>query len=373
MINLLKNMMKYLVSILIALHGAIHILGFLKAFQLAEIQNLQAPVTKISGLFWLLACGLLCVSAILLLFNKTTWMYLAGAGIIMSTVLILFSWGDAKYGMIPNLIIAIALLISFSGCAFNKKITNETQSILDTAGKPAQEVISKEDLSTLPPSVQSWLSASGIVGKTKPSVVWLKQNFQMKLKPEQEKWHNALAEQYFTPENPAFIWTVRLNMSPVIQIRGRDKFVEGKGEMQIKMNGLINLGKETGPKMDEGTLQRYLGEIVWFPSAALSPYISWEELNATTAKATMNYKGNSGSGIFIFNDHGDVVQYSALRYLGNEPNAKRYEWVISVDEYAEFEGVKIPSKCHATWKLDEGDWTWCILEITDLKYDKNPL
>ncbi len=97
--------MKYLVSILIAFHGAIHILGFLKGFQLAEIQNLQAPVSKTSGLFWLLAFGLLCASAILFFFNKTIWMYLASAGMIVSTLLILNSWGDAKYGMIPNLII----------------------------------------------------------------------------------------------------------------------------------------------------------------------------------------------------------------------------------------------------------------------------
>ena len=58
-----------------------------------------------------------------------------------------------------------------------------------------------------------------------------------------------------------------------------------------------------------------------------------------------------------------------LRYMGNDPEAKQYEWVITVDEYAKFEGIKIPSKCQATWKLDEGDWTWCVLEITELSYN----
>ncbi|MDN5330561.1 MAG: hypothetical protein PWP35_2348 [Bacteroidales bacterium] len=36
--------------------------------------------------------------------------------------------------------------------------------------------------------------------------------------------------------------------------------------MLIKVNSLIPVVNEKGNKLDEGTLQRYLGEIVWFPS-----------------------------------------------------------------------------------------------------------
>ncbi len=362
--------MKFFLSIVLLVHGAIHLLGFVKGFDLAQIQNLHSNISKTSAIVWLITFLVLVFSATMLLLNKNIWMYLAGAGILLSTILIIQNWSDARFGMIPNIIIIIALLVSSSGCAFNKKIAGETNAILDAAGKPAKEVITKEDLDKLPLALQNWLKNSGAADKPIPQTVWLTQNFNMKLKPDQEKWHEATAEQYFTTENPAFIWTVKLNMSPVIQIRGRDKFVDGKGEMQMKMNSIINLGKETGEKMDEGTLQRYLGEIVWFPSAAVSPYISWEEIDTLTAKATMSYKGTTSSGIFYFNENGEVMKYSALRYMGNDPDAKRYEWVIKVDEYAHFEGIRIPSKCSATWKLDEGDWTWCILEITDLAYNK---
>jgi hypothetical protein len=40
-----------------------------------------------------------------------------------------------------------------------------------------------------------------------------------------------------------------------------------------------------------------------------------------------------------------------------------------VDDYADFDGVRIPSKCRATWKLEEDDWTWCKIEITEIKYN----
>ena len=59
-----------------------------------------------------------------------------------------------------------------------------------------------------------------------------------------------------------------------------------------------------------------------------------------------------------------------MRYMGNDPDAKRYEWVINVDDYAIYEGIKVPSKMRATWMLDEGEWTWCVIEIKELIYNK---
>ena len=123
----------------------------------------------------------------------------------------------------------------------------------------------------------------------------------MKMKPEQEKWYYATAEQYFTIQNPAFVWKVKMNMPPFIKITGRDKFVDGKGERQIRMFSAINIVNEKGSKMDEGTLQRYLGEIVWFPSAALSPLITREAIDNHSANATMKSKRTKCSETFYFN------------------------------------------------------------------------
>lgn len=250
-----------------------------------------------------------------------------------------------------------------------KKINKEIDYLLSKTNTVENISLVQNDLDNLPYSVQNWIKQSGILDKERVRTVWIKQKAKMKMKPEQENWYDATAEQFFTVDNPGFIWTVKMKMSPIIKIKGRDKFVDGKGEMLIRMNSILNIVNEKGPKIDEGTIQRFLGEIVWFPSAALSPYIKWEEIDSLSAKATMDYKGTKGSGIFYFNEQGDFIKYSALRYKGNEPDSKRYEWVINVSEYATMDGVRIPVKMTATWKLDEGDWTWLELEITDIKYN----
>ncbi|MCK9450388.1 MAG: hypothetical protein M0Q90_01750 [Bacteroidales bacterium] len=361
--------MKYIFALIIFFHGAIHILGFVKAFNLAPIQQLTMPVSKISGSFWLLASILFILSGIAYLIKWPWWSILAMLAVTLSLVLTIAVWNDAKFAIIPNLIILFVAGIALSQLIFEKKIADEiTQIYAPSAGVETSKV-TPEQLAELPVPVAKWLKVSGLVGKEKIHSVWLKQKAKMKMKPEQENWNDAIAEQVFSIQNPAFVWKVNLNMTPFINIAGRDKFVDGKGEMQIKLFSLLNIVNEKGIKMNEGSLQRFLGEIVWFPSAALSPFISWESIDSNTAKATMEYKGTKGSGTFYFNEKGDFVRYSALRFKGNEADAKRYEWIIDVSEHAVVNEVKIPVKMTATWKLDEGDWTWLDLEITDIKYN----
>ncbi len=50
-----------------------------------------------------------------------------------------------------------------------------------------------------------WLKISGIVGKEKVNTVWLSQKAKMKMKPEQENWNHARAEQCFVIKKPAFV------------------------------------------------------------------------------------------------------------------------------------------------------------------------
>lgn len=85
----------------------------------------------------------------------------------------------------------------------------------------------------------------------------------------------------------------------------------------------------------------------------------------------MTYKGTTGSGTFHFNDNGDITMFSALRYKDNVTASKRFDWVMKITNYKTFERIRVPSKLTSTWKLDNGDWTWLELEVTDLKYNKN--
>ena len=126
-----------------------------------------------------------------------------------------------------------------------------------------------------------------------------------------------------------------------------------------------------GPKLDQGAMLRYLSEIVWFPTAYLSDYITWEAIDVNSAKATMRYGGVTASAMFHYDEEGRFIDFVADRYMGTDDNAELEKWTAEISQYSEISGMMIPVDGKATWNLAIGDFTYIDLKITDIEYD-NP-
>ena len=247
---------------------------------------------------------------------------------------------------------------------FSNKVQNETKN--ETA------IITKADLEGLPECVRSWLEGSGTIGKQRINTVRLKQTGFMRTKKGQS-WMPVEAEQYFTTTEPGFIWKAKIKAAPFIHIAGRDKYYEGRGNMLIKPLSFITLADAKGEEINQGTLVRYLSEIVWFPTAALEDYILWEEIDADSAKAHMNYKGITASGVFTFNEKGEVIKFTAERFRESDGSYTMETWAIPMKDHKVFEGIKVPTGAEVIWKLKTGDFSWYKLKITEVEYNKPTL
>ncbi|WP_139316553.1 DUF6544 family protein [Algoriphagus marinus] len=298
--------------------------------------------------------------------NKGIWILL----LIISLSFILIFWEYAKWFFLPNLLLLIAAIFAMGNALFESKVERERFEIVSGSTTSGEKIFSEDEIQDLPKPVRNWLLHCGAIGKPKTRIGKLTQVAQMKMKPDQKDWFEANALQYTVVDPPAFNWTVDMKMNPFLWIKGRDSFKAGKGEMLIKLNSLFNLVNANGPKIDEGALQRFLGEMVWFPSLAVSPFVSWEELDELSAKATLDYQNTKGSGTFYFNEAGDFVKFIAFRFQGDNPNEARKEWILTVEKYAVFEGIKVPSKMKASWNLEQGEWNWLKLEIKNLEYNQ---
>jgi hypothetical protein len=138
--------------------------------------------------------------------------------------------------------------------------------------------------------------------------------------------------------------------------------------MLIELFSLIPVVDAKGEEIDQGALLRFLGEMVWYPSAALKDYVAWDGIDANTARATMRYGGITASGTFKFNENGDFVSFEADRYYYRKEGSTLEKWVITASDHSEFDGIRIPANLSVTWRLD-GDFTWYKLEIVEVKYE----
>lgn len=198
----------------------------------------------------------------------------------------------------------------------------------------------------------------------------MKQKYLIKLKPEQKDWYSAIADQYSTVTPPSFVWKAEIEMMPAISTFGRDKFIDGEGEMVFKLFSVFPVANDGhNPQINEAALQRYLGEMAWYPTAALGENITWESIDDHSAKATLSIGGLPGSGIFTFDKGGNVRFFSALRYQGSGPEAKRTEWVVTLTSIKEFEGIKVPVAGELSWKMPSGEWKWAKFEVKEMIYN----
>ena len=271
------------------------------------------------------------------------------------------------------LIIILVLMVIFLAVSyiakyvFNQKVEKEIEKLFSKV-KNEGEIVTKEDIDGLPANVKRWLKYTKVVGKEKIVSVYVKQKAYMRLEKD-KPWMPVEAEQYFTTDEPGFIWKSNIRAAPLFHISGRDKYENGKGNMLIKVLSLFTVADSKGKEIDQSTLLRYLAETMWFPTAALNEYLTWEEMDHYNAKVTMTYDGITASGVFTFNDKGQVVNFEAERYGEFNGEIKLETWSIPVRDYKEFEGIRIPTKGDVTWKLDTGDFNWFNFEVVGIEFN----
>lgn len=332
-----------------------------------ERKKLQDSGNKSQEAFLLACLAFLILTTILFILNIDCWWAVAILTIILSQFSIIKNWKYKKIGTSANFIFLLIAIMGFSLWNFNLQTNQEIKKVL-TENIMTKQIVTEDLIKDLPIPVKRWLDYSGIIGREQIETVHLKQKGFMKLKPDQKKWMEAEADQYFTINQPSFIWKVRTSMMG-IPVVGQDLFKEGQGSMKIKLAGLLPVVNVSGnSKINESTIQRYLGEIIWFPSAAISDPIEWEPIDDYSAKATLSYGGNSGSAVFHFDSSGKLTKLVALRYKDIEDTLPT-EWIATVKKYENMSGVNIPTKLEASWSLENGKFTWYKFEIYHIQYN----
>jgi len=219
-------------------------------------------------------------------------------------------------------------------------------------------MLTKEDIKHLPRSVQNYIAYTRTLGKTKLSNAKIEQIGYINV---DGKWRKLAAKQEFDFLRKSFSWKARIGL-----VRVTDLFVEEKGLLKVKLLGLIKVAEISGEEIDQGEALRLLSEMIWFPSAFVSDYIHWQEIDENTAKASIKYGGKNASATFYFEPNGKVRLIKAKRYMEHKGKFSLEDWEVGNFEYREFNGTVIPYKGEISWKLKQGRTCYCKIELTEV-------
>ena len=230
------------------------------------------------------------------------------------------------------------------------------------------KIINEAILSTLPDPVQRYMHFTGVVGYPWIQSARLKQVGKFRQGADRP-WMDFSAEETYTTNPAGFRWDAKFKMMGIPLLRVEDKYENGHGAMYGRLAGIKTIFDARGKEIDQGSMMRYLNEVMWFPTAYFSDYVQWLPIDANSAEIIMDYGGVRCPATVQFNKNGEMISFCAQRYMEVNGKYELKNWTVSLLEYGEFNGIKIPSKCEITWELETGDFSPIKLEITDVVYD----
>jgi hypothetical protein len=361
--------MKIALTVLIAVHGFIHLMGPARAWGYGATMPLS-PISKGMGVVWLVAAALLLSSAAALWLWPTRWWWIAVPAVVVSQLAIVRAWHDAGYGTLANALIAGAAALSYLGSgpgSFRRDFARE----LAKGTIPDTRLVTDADLAPLPPAVQRYVRRSGAVGLPRVHSMHVRFHGRIRSAPD-APWMSYVAEQRtdFDAMSRHYLVNARRFGVPV---EAYHVYEGSHATMRVKAASLVSVATAAGPEMDEAETVTLLNDlIVWAPAALIDARIEWHEIDPRTVVATFSNAGHTVSAHLTFDESGDLVNFQSEDRQRAGPDGTmlgKTRWTTPLSRYGSFGGVRVASRGEARWTTARGEWTYAEAEVDALEYN----
>lgn len=364
--------MKYAVTALLVVHGLITLLGFVKAFDLFLVTQLQTPISQPAGILWLTAAVLLVGAGVALLVGAQWWWVPAALGVVLSQILIFGDWSDAKAGTIANVILLIPIVVAALGSApwsFRSRYDHDvTEGLHQPAAAP--KLVTEADIAHLPPAVQRYLEFTGAVGKPRVQNYRLRFGGALRNGPN-DKWMPMVAHQQSFVNPPARLFFVEGAMHGV-PFAAYHRYVGPQATFQVRAASLVTMVDAHGAEMNHSeTVTLFNDMFLLAPATLIDAQILWEELDPLTVRAAWTNAGNTVSAVVTFDPTGALTNFVSDD-RSRTVDGKRYErlhWSTPVSGWHDVDGRKLFGSGDAAWELHGKEFTYARFELLDVEHN----
>jgi hypothetical protein len=337
--------------IVLMVHGLIHLIGLVHGYQWFQIPMLTRPMTRSTGLLWGLVTVLMVTSAVLLLIRHDRWWMVAGVAALISQMLIINYWHDARFGTMANAIIVLAVICGGASWQFHQRYVDAVHHALERTHLSAAAVIVDDDLKLLPAPVQRYLRSTGVVGTRRPRN--MRMTLSGEIRNEGGPWMPFTTEQFNTFDVPTrFFWMDATMKS--LPTKGFHSYNDGVASMQIKLLGLLSVADVVGPQLDTAETVTWFNDLCLFaPGALLDSRITWTPVDDHSASATFVLRETSISAVLVFDQHDRIINFiSDDRYLVAPPKPPvRRQFSTPASEHRWINGRLLPGHGDAVWQM----------------------
>jgi hypothetical protein len=359
-------MVKYIFAVIILMHGLIHFMGFAKAFGYGNITQLTKDISKSAGLLWFAASVSFIVAAILFLLKKESWPVIAIAATIISQILIITVWKDAKFGTIANVLALFVATASWASYHFERQFKEDVKKHMTQSAFSSNDILTEADIISLPVPVQKYIRYAGAVNK--PKVKNMKIVFTGEMRDRGKDFFKFNSVQYNFFDNPARLFFMKAKMFG-ITVPGYHCYQNEAAAMQVKLFGLLNMVNIKGEEMNKAeTVTVFNDMCLMAPATLIDKRIEWKPLDSLSAGATFTNGKSRITATLYFNQEGQLTNFiSDDRYAVSD--MKQYRFSTPAKEYMQINGMYILKYGEAVWHYPEGEFVYGKFNLKSIEYN----
>ncbi|HKQ00698.1 MAG TPA: DUF6544 family protein [Actinomycetes bacterium] len=229
---------------------------------------------------------------------------------------------------------------------------------------PEPDRFSVTELETLPEPVQRHLAQAITPGTPLATSARLRMHGQIKI----GRWLPFRAHQVLNPHR-GFVWTARAAWV----IAGSDRYVDGAGELDWKLAGLITVTHAQGLDVARSAAGRAGAEAIWLPTALLPRFgVRWSARSVDQVTARFRV-GDTPVELQLRLDVAGRIASLVFDRWGDPDTSGTFGWHRFGGEftgYRTFEGLTIPSEGRLGWFYGKDRWPageFFRYQLTDLE------
>jgi hypothetical protein len=364
---------RWVVGVVVVLHGVIHLLGAAKGLGWAEVTQLVEPISSGMGAAWL-AAALVTIAAGVLLIARVRWWWIVGAvAVVGSQMVIITSWSDAKVGTIANLILLVAVVYGWASQGPRSARAEYRRRAGDAlAVPPSAGVVTEADLEHLPAPVAAYVRQSGALGQ--PHVVAFRARFHGRIRGGATKpWMMFTGEQTNTygPEpSRLFFMDATLLGLPVEVLH---VFTAGAATMRVRACSLFTMVDASGPEMDRGETVTVFNDLcVLAPAALVDARVAWHVLDDKHVRGTYSNADNTVTADLTFNDDNELVDFISDDRTAASGDGKTFtpqRWSTPITGYHTTESRRLGFIGEARWHAPDGEFVYLEYNLDEITYN----
>lgn len=362
----MSTILKYPFAFILLMHGLIHFMGFARAYNYGNITQLTKDISKPNGLLWLFTALIFIAATILFLLKKESWSYIAIVAVVISQILIITVWKDAKYVSILNMIILFVAIASYATHHFEMKFKADVNRHIATTDLSGNDLLTEADIISLPLPVQKYIRYTGAVNQ--PKVKNMRIVFDGEMRDKGKDFFRFTSVQYNFFDDPTRLFFMKANMYGTT-VPGYHCYQHEHATMQVKLFGLFNVVQVKGTEMNKAeTVTLFNDMCLMAPASLIDKRIEWTVVDSLSAKAVFTNGPNKISATLYFNEQGQLINFiSDDRYaIGDK---KQYRFSTPVKEYEQIAGRYMWKYGETIWHYPEGPFVYGKFTLKSIEYN----